>query len=115
MFCGGKTKSSSSSVYFTSWYFICFLLFLQKIYIGNHIFNENGSETGQMFFNDIENIYYLKLTLEDLLGLSHAGLLDKATVAIEKVLPSTCLQLWLDLLGASRKWLNVELQRWAFE
>ena len=88
---------------------------MKKNYTGNHIFNENGSETGQMFFNDIENIYYLKLTLEDLLGLSHTGLLDKATVAIEKVLPSTCLQLWLDLLGASRKWLNVELQRWAFE
>ena len=72
-----------------------------------------------MFFDDMENVYCLKPTLEHYACMvdlfSRAGHFEKALVVIEKVPPSDCLQLWLDLLGACRKWLNVELGRWAFE
>ena len=74
-----------------------------------------------MFFDDMDNVCCLKTTLEhyacmvDILGIGHAGHFEKAMVAIEKVPPSDCLQLWLNLLGACRKQLNVKLGRWAFE
>ena len=49
-------------------------------YIRNHIFHENGSETGQMLFDDMASVYCLKPTflehhacMVDLLGFSHVG------------------------------------------
>ena len=64
-------------------------------------------EEGQMLFDDMENVYCLKPTLEHYACMvdlfSRAGHFEKAMVAIEKVPPSDCLQLWLNLLGACRK------------
>ena len=84
--------------YFKGWYFICFYFFLQIFHVGNHIFHENGSQMGQMFFIDMENVYCLKPTLEhyacmvELLGFNRAGHFEKEMVFIEKVPPSYCLQ-----------------------
>ena len=44
--------------------FYLFILFLQIFYTTNHIFHENGSETGQRPFDDMENVYCLKTILK---------------------------------------------------
>ena len=75
--------------------------------------------TGLMLFELIIHEYGDLLTIEhyacvvDLLG--RAGLIDKA-VAISKKMPlHPDAVVWYTILGASRKWGNVELGRYAFE
>ena len=58
--------------------FYLFLLFLQIFYTRNHIFRENGSEMGQMLFDDMASVYCLKPTflehhayMVDLLGFNY--------------------------------------------
>ena len=75
-------------------------------------------DEGQIIFDAIEQWYCLDPSIEhyncmvDL--FSRAGHFDKALDLIEKVPTSNQLRLWLSLLGACCKWVNVELGRWAF-
>jgi pentatricopeptide repeat protein len=74
---------------------------------------------GQMYFDVMGDVYGIEPTLEhhacmvDL--FARAGHFDKAMDWIGKLDPSDRLQLWMALLGACRKWANVELGRRAFE
>ena len=76
-------------------------------------------EKGQKMFDDMYSLYHLTPTLEhyncmvDLFG--RVGHFEKAIVMIEKIPYVDRLQLWLTLLSACRKWVNVELGRWAFD
>ena len=49
----------------------------------------------------------------DLFG--RAGHFDKAQMLLDKMPYSDHLPLFLSVLGACRKWLNVKLGRWAFD
>ena len=76
-------------------------------------------EEGEMLFNDMCDIYSLTPMLEhyacmiDLFG--RAGRFEKAEALLDKVAPSGRLPLFLAILGACLKWVNVKLGRWAFE
>ena len=76
-------------------------------------------EEGEMLFNDMCDIYSLTPMLEhyacmiDLFG--RAGHFEKAEALLDKVAPSGRLPLFLAILGACLKWVNVKLGRWAFE
>ena len=77
-------------------------------------------EEGQMIFDDIQSVYHVAPTLEHYTSMidlfSRAGHFEKAARLIGKVSSSTeQLLLWLVLLGACLKWLNVDLGRWTFE
>ena len=60
--------------------FCLFPRFLQIFHTGNHIFHEYSSETGQMLFYDIENVYSLETTLE------HACIVDLRTLCLHAML-----------------------------
>jgi pentatricopeptide repeat protein len=77
-------------------------------------------EEGEKLFEEMLVGYKLSPALEhytcmiDLYG--RAGLLDKVKKLFDTVPPSfDHLPLYLAVLGACRKWLNVELGRWAFD
>ena len=76
-------------------------------------------ERGPMFFDAIDNNYDLIPNLKhctcivDLLG--RAGLIDKAAEFINNMPLHPDIAVWLILLGACRKWNNVDLGRYAFE
>ena len=76
-------------------------------------------EEGILVFDHMINVYHLNPTLEhytcivDL--LSRAGHFDKAGAVIDLVPSYNCLQLWLSILGACCKLVNLELGIWAFE
>jgi pentatricopeptide repeat protein len=78
-------------------------------------------EEGEKLFDDMLVGYKLSPTLEhytcmiDLYG--RAGLFDKVKKLFDTVPLSLVdhLPLYLAVLGACRKWLNVELARWAFD
>ena len=72
-----------------------------------------------MHFDTMSSVYCIIPSLEHRTCMvdlfSRAGQFEKAISLIEKVLSSDHLLLWSALLGACRKWVNVELGRWAFE
>ena len=76
-------------------------------------------EEGEKLFDDMHDVYHLDPTLKhyscmvDLFG--RAGHFDKAQMLLDKMPYSDHLPLFLSVLGACRKWLNVKLGRWAFE
>ena len=74
---------------------------------------------GQMVLNVMDTVYFLPPTVEhiacmvDIFG--RARHFEKAIYLIENVSSSDRFPLWLALLGACYKWVNLELGRWAFE
>ena len=64
-------------------------------------------------------VYGLTPTLEHYICLielfSSSGQFDKAILVVEKVPPSDRLELWLGILGAWCKWVNLEVGRWVFD
>ena len=72
-----------------------------------------------MLLNIMDTVYFLPPTVEhiacmvDIFG--RAIHFEKAIYLIEKVSSSERFPLWLALLGACYKWVNVELARWVFE
>ena len=76
-------------------------------------------ERGLMFFEAIDNNYDLIPNLKhctcivDLLG--RAGLIDKAAEFINNMPLHPDMAVWVILLGACRKWNNVDVGRYAFE
>ena len=74
---------------------------------------------GEKLFNEMCVVYDLTPSLEhytcmiDLFG--RAGHFDKAKALLEKVSHSGHLPLFLNILGACKKWRNMKLARWLFE
>jgi pentatricopeptide repeat protein len=76
-------------------------------------------DEGQMCFDCMNNVYNLTPTSEHYSCMvdlfSRAGHFDKAMAMIKKVPDEDSLELWLALLGACKKWRNVELGKHVFE
>ena len=76
-------------------------------------------EEGEKVFDDMDGIHNLVPTLEhytcivDLLG--RAGHIDKAIGMTKKMPFHPGIVVWHTILGACRKWSNIELGRYAFE
>lgn len=72
-----------------------------------------------MYFDSMTTIYSIIPTLEHCICMvdifSRAGCFNKAMSIIKEAPGSDCLLLWSALMGACRKWVNVELGRRAFE
>jgi pentatricopeptide repeat protein len=77
-------------------------------------------DEAQMLFSDITRKYGIVPSIEHhacmVVAFGYAGLFDKA-VAMIKAMPSCGVytSIWLALLGACRKWENLELGRLAFD
>lgn len=76
-------------------------------------------DEGQLYFETMSSVSHIDPTLEhhtcmvDI--LSRAGQFDEAVCVIEMVPLADRLLLWSVMMGASRKWADVELGRLAFE
>ena len=82
--------------------------------------HEGLVEEGQRVFDDMDTMHWnLTPTLEHYTCMvdlfSRAGHFDKVMSVIEEVPFCDQLPLWLTLLGACYKWVNVHLGRWAFK
>ena len=76
-------------------------------------------QEGGTIFATMESVYKFNPTLEHYTCMvdlfSRAGHFDKVISVIEGVPLGDQLPLWLTLLGACYKWVNVHLGRWAFK
>ena len=76
-------------------------------------------DRGQMYFEKMSKAYGTMPTLEHYTCMAdlfaRTGHLDKTVAAIKEMPMNACVEAWSTLLGACRKWGNMDLGRVAFE